>query len=180
MNLKKHLPHLYKDVVETDVLIDVENELFRELEQITADIEKNQFVLTADDLGLRIFENMLNIKTNEEEDLQTRRERIIRLFTISPYTTAYLIQVLDTLLGEGQYTLRFGTISFGADIVLNITTHINIPNKMKELLLTLIDISPINLGWNISNNLESNVSQNVYIGVSCEVTNWIELFVSEN
>ena len=69
---------------------------------------KNTFVDTADVIGIRKFERILNIRADEVlEDLEYRRRRIkTRLAMSLPFTRAFLISFLDEFLGRANYNLN--------------------------------------------------------------------------
>ena len=60
-DLKQYLPWLYKDVVEMDALMDTEDSLFSKLMDEYIRGRNNQYILTADEYGIRIFEDIINI-----------------------------------------------------------------------------------------------------------------------
>lgn len=166
-NLSKYYPHIYKNILETDKLIDAENKLFNEANTLTLEVENNQFVLTADAKGLTIYERMLNIIANPVTDtIQFRRERIInRLSTAPPYTLKHLRNVLDQLLGVGNYEIDL----IYNDYQFNITTYIGVYGKLDEMLRTLFAILPVNLNKTILNILLTEKESTLFIGQALDL-----------
>lgn len=161
-NLSVYFPNIYKDVLEIDTLIEVENELFDDLNSKTTEVEDNQFVLTSNSRGLEVFEKMLNIIANPAiESIQFRRERIInRLSTASPYTLRYLKQKLNSLLEVDNYELEL----IYDEYILHLTTYIGAMGKLDELLRTLFAIVPVNLQQTIENKIIEEGSAKLFIG----------------
>lgn len=161
-NLSVYFPNIYKDVLEIDTLIEVENELFDDLNTKTTEVEDNQFVLTSNSRGLEVFEKMLNIIANPAiESIQFRRERIInRLSTAPPYTLRYLKQRLNSLLGVDNYDLEL----IYDDYVFHLVTYIGEIGKLDELLRTLFAIVPVNLQQTIENKIIEEGSAKLFIG----------------
>ena len=167
-NLSVYFPNIYKDVLEIDTLIEVENELFDDLNSKTTEVEDNQFVLTSNSRGLEVFEKMLNIIANPAiESIQFRRERIInRLSAALPYTLRYLKQRLNSLLGVDNYDLEL----IYDDYVFHLVTYIGEIGKLDELLRTLFAIVPVNLQQTIENKIIEEGSAKLFIGQALETS----------
>ncbi len=167
-NLSLYFPNIYKEVMETKALIDVENKLFDALEDRTSEVENNQFVLTANERGLIIYERMLNIIANPGvETIQFRRERIInRLSTAPPYTLRYLKQRLNSLLGVDNYELEL----IYDEYILHLTTYIGAMGKLDELLRTLFAILPVNLDKTVHNKIIQDGEALFFIGQALDVS----------
>ena len=167
-NLSKYYPRIYKNILETDNLVFTENKLFDETNTLTTEVEDNQFVLTANSKGLTIYERMLNIIANPLTDtIQFRRERIInRLSTSPPYTLKHLRNVLDQLLGVGNYEIDL----VYNDYQFNITTYIGVYGKLDEMLRTLFAILPVNLDKTILNILLEEVESKLYVAQAMDLS----------
>jgi hypothetical protein len=162
-DLAKYYPIIYKGVLETDQLVATENKLFEEVEQLTLEVEQNQFILTANARGLAVYENMLNIIANPQSDsIQFRRERIInRLSTAPPFTIRELRNKLDQLLGEDNYIIDL----VHREYKFNLTTFIGEYGKLDEMLRTLFVILPVNLEKHILNLIIENGESSLYRGM---------------
>lgn len=150
-NLAIYYPIIYKDVLETDQLVNTENIMFNELDTLTTEAEDNQFILTSNARGLQIYEKMLNIIANPESDsIQFRRERVInRLSTAPPFTIKELRNKLDQLLGENNYIIDL----VHREYKFNLTSYIGEYGKLDEMLRTLFVMIPVNLEKHILNLL---------------------------
>ena len=104
-DLKQFLPGLYKDVVEMDALMDTEDSLFSKLTDEYMRGRDNQYILTADEYGIRIFEDIINIVPDPStETLAFRRQRLISRFrTQPPFTFRWLQGKLNEIIGVGKW-----------------------------------------------------------------------------
>lgn len=164
-DLAKYYPIIYKGVLETDQLVATENKLFEEVEQLTLEVEQNQFILTANARGLAVYENMLNIIANPQSDsIQFRRERIInRLSTAPPFTIRELRNKLDQLLGEDNYIIDLVHREYKFNLT-TFTTFIGEYGKVDEMLRTLFVILPVNLEKHVINLIIAEKTTLTYIG----------------
>ena len=105
-NIASLYPSIYRGVLETDILSDVQDIQHDELFQHMDEARRNQFVLTADQRGIEVFERIYLIRaTPSTEDLEFRRQRILlRMRTMPPFTMRWLRERLDDIIGPGQYT----------------------------------------------------------------------------
>lgn len=163
-NLAIYYPIIYKGVLETDQLVATENVMFEELDSLTSEAEKNQFILTSNARGLQIYEKMLNIIANPESDsIQFRRERIInRLSTAPPFTIKELRNKLNQLLGQDNYIIDL----VPKEYKFNLTSYIGEYGKLDEMLRTLFVILPVNLEKHILNLIIENKESSLYRGMA--------------
>ncbi len=106
--LKELLPNWYEGIVETDVLMDVEQKLFDDLEVQINLAKSNQYVSTADSKTIAIYEQMLGIVTDPLDSLELRRFRVLtRLTTQKPYTLKYLQEVLSSFGDPAELTMFY-------------------------------------------------------------------------
>ncbi|MET1928406.1 putative phage tail protein [Enterococcus faecium] len=108
IQLKELLPNWYEGIVETDVLMDVEQKLFDDLEAQINLAQSNQYVSTADAKTIAIYEQMLGIVTDPLDSLDLRRFRVLtRLTTQKPYTMRYLQEVLSSFGDPAELTMFY-------------------------------------------------------------------------
>lgn len=106
--LKELLPNWYEGIIETDVLMDVEQKLFDDLEAQVNLAQSNQYVSTADSKTIAIYEQMLGIVTDPLDSLELRRFRVLtRLTTQKPYTMRYLQEVLSSFGDPAELTMFY-------------------------------------------------------------------------
>lgn len=147
-DLKIYVPDIYLGGKGSNILIDVGNYLFDNLDGETLKLINNQYVMTADETGLAQYEDLFGIQANPNiESIDFRRERIInRLSNKDPYTYELLIMKLDSLVGKNNYT-----ISLTGTNKLTITFLAVPQEKTTEARVTLASILPANI-WVTYNN----------------------------
>jgi hypothetical protein len=142
-NLKTYLPRIYKNILEFDNLMEVENELFNKLNLETNKVKNNQYILTADLDGIIMYEKMLGIIANPAiEDIEFRRNRIINRISMTlPFTFRFLKQRLDEIIGKDRWKAY---LDFD-----NYTLYIesSAANQMwfHEILVTINKLKPANI-----------------------------------
>jgi len=136
-------PKIYDNVYEFKKLSDAENVLFEELCSLDEQAKYNQFILTCDELGIAKYEDFLNIVANPyTETLDERKARVInRLAMHAPFTTGYLRQKLDGIIGQGQYELLINYDSY----TIYVKTASANQFWYQELRVTLNLIKPANM-----------------------------------
>lgn len=109
--LIEYLPHFLAEYREYQRLFDV---LWDEISEKNGSILKrtdralqDTFIAEADLAGVKRWEQMLHIVPNVEETLEERREDIrIKMAGRRPFTMRKLKEILDGLVGEGEYTME--------------------------------------------------------------------------
>ena len=149
MKLSDLMPDLYNNNLEmSNIIYTEENELENNIKTDIDNAFIDNFANKATENGISNFEKMLNIKPNlDVEDLEFRRQRVLsRLISSIPYTEKYLINKLNSMLGEGNWDY---TIDYN-----NYTLSINslIPGKSwyREVLDFLNRTVPCNIQWSLN------------------------------
>lgn len=102
-----YLPPILLEIKELKVIAGVENPILESLWQIIEDTLNNQFIITANEVGISRYEKMLGLQVSDSDTLETRIFRVLaRYQEQAPYTYRTLRQVLDSLLGAGNYTME--------------------------------------------------------------------------
>ena len=141
--LNSYVPSYYRKVDEMDALMEVEQSIVDEYQVNMLRAFQNTFVLTADILGIELFETMFSIVANPStEDLEFRRQRILnRMTTSPPFTLRFLKQKLDAIIGEGRWKV---TVDY-ANYTLYIEASAVNQNWYTELEFTINQIKPCNI-----------------------------------
>ena len=141
--LNSYVPSYYRKVDEMDALMEVEQSIVDEYQVNMLTAFQNTFVLTADILGIELFETMFSIVANPStEDLEFRRQRILnRMTTSPPFTLRFLKQKLDAIIGEGRWKV---TVDY-ANYTLYIEASALNQNWYTELEFTINQIKPCNI-----------------------------------
>ena len=136
-------PSVYNGVLEISVLSETDDVL---LDQSLAKLERaqlNQFILTADEETISVYEKMFSILTNPTtETLQFRRERILNRMSLQPpFTMRWLQNKLDGIIGVGKWNAYVDY----ANRTLYIESFVVNQQWFNELRITINRIKPCNL-----------------------------------
>lgn len=142
-DLKQFLPWLYKDVVEMDALMKVEDNLFSKLMDEYIRGRDNQYILTADEYGIRIFEDIINIVPDPAtETLEFRRARLISRFrTQPPFTFRWLQGKLNEIIGVGKWNAWVDNENY----TLYIESTAEDQKWFQEIAITVGNTKPANI-----------------------------------
>lgn len=101
-----YLPHVVRDYAEYQGLTAGEQPEFERAWDRADELLDNQFVLTAGNLGLSRWEEILGIVSQTEEGIEARRARVLAQLNIHlPYTMSWLRQWLDYLCGPQSHEI---------------------------------------------------------------------------
>ena len=137
------LPSVYNGVLEISVLSETDDVL---LDQALAKLERtqlNQFILTADEETISVYEKMFSILANPTtETLQFRRERILNRMSLQPpFTMRWLQNKLDEIIGVGKWNAYVDY----ANRTLYVESFVVNQQWFNELRITINRIKPCNL-----------------------------------
>ena len=136
-------PSVYNGVLEISVLSETDDVL---LDRALAKLERaqlNQFILTADEETISVYEKMFSILANPTtETLQFRRERILNRMSLRPpFTMRWLQNKLDEIIGVGKWNAYVDY----ANRTLYIESFVVNQQWFNELRITINRIKPCNL-----------------------------------
>lgn len=136
-------PSVYNGVLEISVLSETDDVL---LDQSLAKLERaqlNQFILTADEETISVYEKMFSILANPTtETLQFRRERILNRMSLQPpFTMRWLQNKLDGIIGVGKWNAYVDY----ANRTLYVESFVVNQQWFNELRITINRIKPCNL-----------------------------------
>lgn len=136
-------PSVYDGVLEISVLAETDDVL---LDQALAQLEQaqlNQFILTADEETIEVYEKMFSILANPStESLEFRRERILNRMSLQPpFTMRWLQNKLDEIIGVGKWN---ACVDY-ANRTLYVESFIVNQLWFNELRITINRIKPCNL-----------------------------------
>ena len=142
-DLKQYLPWLYKDIVEMNALMDTEDSLFSKLMDEYIRGRNNQYILTADEHGIRIFEDIINIVPDPStETLDFRRQRLINRFrTQPPFTFRWLQGKLNEIIGVGKWNAWVDNENY----TLYIESSAEDQKWFQEISITVNNTKPANI-----------------------------------
>ena len=136
-------PSVYDGVLEISVLSETDDVL---LDRALAKLERaqlNQFILTADEETISVYEKMFSILANPTtETLQFRRERVLNRMSLQPpFTMRWLQKKLDEIIGVGKWNAYVDY----ANRTLYIESFVVNQQWFNELRITINRIKPCNL-----------------------------------
>ena len=149
----------FKEIAKTEEL-----ELRYILEAIDRTLD-NMFITTADEYGIKRFENMMGIVAEETDTLDTRRFRVLTKWNnYVPYTEPELYRRLLSICGSED---AFDIEEHYKDYWLSITTHLGVTGAFDMVANTLDDMLPCNLVLELKNRIEEKPRHTLYLGGVC-------------
>lgn len=142
VDIISYLPPILHEIKEIIAIANVENPVLDGLWQQIEDTLNNQFVVTINEQGAKRYEKLLKLNVPETDTIETRRFRILtRYQEQAPYTTRVLKQLLDSLLGEGQYEINRDV----AAKTLSVKIELTVKGMFDAVVVMLERITPQNI-----------------------------------
>lgn len=147
----------FKEIAKTE-----EPELRYILEAIDRTLA-NMFIETADEYGVKRFENMMGLYPEEGDSLETRRFNVLIKWNDKvPYTEKELYNRLLSLCGSAD---KFTIEEHYKDYLLKVATHLGIAGAFDAVAKLLEDMLPCNLVLDLQNTIEAVKTTPLYLGV---------------
>lgn len=136
-------PSVYNGVLEISALSETDDVLLDQALEKLERAQLNQFILTADEETISVYEKMFSILANPTtETLQFRRERILNRMSLQPpFTMRWLQNKLDEIIGVGKWNAYVDY----ANRTLYIESFVVNQQWFNELRITINRIKPCNL-----------------------------------
>lgn len=167
VQLIKYLPDFIQVYKEVQAIMNVEKPEIEDLWKEYKRAFKNNFIRYADSTGIGLFEKMMNIIPGAKDDLETRKNRVlIKWNSQPPYTWRFLINFLNSLLGEGQ-SIPTRDLNIHE---LRIVSHVNVKGTIAEVYKTLRALIPANLTLIFDNKLFQESEEVLNLGTGIIVT----------
>lgn len=145
--LIEYLPYVVRDYAEFQGLTAGEQPEFEQAWNRADEVLNNQFVLTAGNLGLSRWEEILGIIPKATDTLEDRRFRVLtRLNEELPYTLPQLRNILQTLCGEGNFSAEIESDTYELIVKIGLAARRN----FSDVEALLERVSPENLTINLS------------------------------
>ncbi len=139
---EKYLPFVVKQEEAFQKLAQVEGTVLEEERLAKEALEQDQWIQTATKQGLAKRAKFMGLPVDENEDLeQTRRRILFQWNKHRPFTFATLIEWLNGLCGNENYTAKM----FYGEYRLSILLKLRRKNLQKEIADTLRKMIPANL-----------------------------------
>lgn len=146
VNLREYLPPVIGDAKEMIALLEAENPEFNLLWQELVQFEKDIFVITSEENGLKRWEEILEMPAKPNYTIEDRRFLILlRLNEKIPYTDRYLRSLFDGLIGQDLYVMEILYHEYRLDLKLRIAKNYLV-EEVKKMLRRIL---PANLGLTV-------------------------------
>lgn len=164
--LLKYLPDFMQKYKEIQEIMKVEKIVIDQLWKEFVQGFKNNFINYANENGVQLFEEMMNIKPSIYDSLQIRKEKIlIKWNSQPPYTWWFLKQFLNSILGEGTNE----PVRNLENQELRIISKINTMGTISSVYDTLRYMIPANMTLIFDNRLNQNGNGKLHLG-GCVMT----------
>lgn len=141
-----YLPTILHEIKEIVAIANVEKPVLETLWQEIENTLNNQFVVSTNEQGADRYEKMLKLNVPATDTIETRRFRILtRYQEQAPYTYRVLKQLLDSLLGVGQYELKRDV----AAKTLSVKIELTVKGMFDAVVIMLERITPQNMALTV-------------------------------
>lgn len=167
VELVSYLPSFVAEYRQMRETLTAEDPEFKLVWDAAARTLRNEFVETADEYGLRRYEQMLKVYPSKEDTIESRRNRVLARWMRSlPYTQKMLIEKLVSICGENDFTIIKGYDEYRIDIAVSAETY----GQVEELENTIGTMIPANMILIIENRILCNVESFVSAAGSVSFT----------
>lgn len=143
MKYIEYYPPVLKEIREINIIGEAMDTELDSVKKAREKIRDECFVYRAEDRGLERWERILSLKVTDENDVELRRFNILAKLMKNK---SYLIDVLNNLIGENGYTLRYYADEIRLEVVLKLERR-DYLNAVAELLE---DFVPVNVELDVS------------------------------
>lgn len=163
-NLSKYVPNCYVEVRELKTIYDVETIQLGSAEDLMFQVFYNYFVQKCDSDTLASWEETLDIVPDPNDDLETRRQRVLfAIATTSPYTDAFLREMLNRYTENATIDIDSVNCKLTITIVEN---DLSLAIFLKKLLIPII---PAHFSFDLVVGLEYTIEHTSYVGTATSV-----------
>lgn len=166
--VRRNLPPIYDGIRDTDELSETVAIELDALDKAREQVENEQFIMTSSEKYIRIREKGWNIRADPTtESLDFRRRRIItRQSTRLPITQRRVHEILNMLVGEGNYEEHLNIEKCEAVFIFEATdAAVN-----SEIDYTLERMIPLNINLSIVRRLQNKMYVPSFLSAGTEIT----------
>ena len=157
MRLKKYLPEFVSNIKEFQELDKTCSAEIDKLRNKLQQLQDNQFIETANEEGLRKYEQLLNLSS--ANDIELRRFNILNKYNSTiPFSMMWLRNTLNTTVGRGDFLMELDNSKYA----LTISVVKNKEHLIGVLKKDLRKKIPANMVLNI--NVLSPIEDTLYTG----------------
>lgn len=158
----KYWPDIYHEIDDFVELAKAEGVEVEDMEKAVQQLFDDQFVMSSSIQGIERREKNLGIQADPStESLDFRRKRILNRYqTKPPFTTRWLQQRLDELVGKGLVNVDVDVQNFN----LYVKANIDDAAVFKEVNHTVLTVKPANLIYNQQTEINEGITlqENIY------------------
>lgn len=159
-NLLRYLPPFMQEFKEISETLNAEEPEFVLVWKAADRVLQNKFISTADEYGIARFEAILGILFSREDDLESRRLRVMaRWYSTLPYTLRALIEKLVILCGPDGFTITKNYDYYE----MIIDTALEMFGKVEELERQILLMVPCNIIPTVRNRIICNAEGNIWV-----------------
>lgn len=164
----RNLPPIYDEIKEMEELSETVAIELDALDKAREQVENEQFIMTSSEKFIRIREKGWDIRADPTtESLDFRRQRIItRQSTRLPITQRKVHEILDVLVGQGNYEEHLNVEKCEAMFIFDATDAA----VSSEIDYTLERIIPLNIDLSIVRRLKDKMYLPSFISAGTEIT----------
>lgn len=143
VRIENYVPEYIREYRESKLIYEKENQELKRLWDMAEQVLSNLFIESADEIGIKRMEQMLDITAKKEvEDLEFRRERLFnRINLMPPFTLPFLRSQLNQAIGSGQYQVYVDHKNY----TLYLESFAANQNWFEEISFTINKIKPANI-----------------------------------
>ena len=136
-------PECILEIDEMNAIFDAEEVVGQKFEDNIADCDSNTSIAGSSEAGIRRREKILGINPQDTDSLELRRFRVIvKWYDSYPYTQESLMNKMDILLGNGNYTLAVVPEEMRMICLLGLNKK-DMENEFRKLLEEIVPLNII-------------------------------------
>jgi hypothetical protein len=146
VTIERYWPRVIGDMRDFQEIARGENPEFATLWDAVTRFIQDCFVHTGTEWAIERWEKIFRLETYKTDTLEQRRARILAMITRQlPYTMRALRNMLEALLGAGNYTATVNPVTNTISVLVNV----RIAHQMDDVRQLLDAVVPANLGIEI-------------------------------
>ena len=158
MLLLFNAPAVFTNVPDIAKIYEINDKQIDEVENAATQLDKDIFFETMGEERIVRWEKILGITPPDNYSLEDRRIKVhLKVLEKVPYSYRILTSKLDTILGQGTYTLTIN------NNVLGFTCSVLEQDTFNNVIEMLEDIVPLNMYILVTNNLYRDIGTDLYI-----------------
>lgn len=141
--IQENMPTIYNNILEFQTFGKIEEDQFAVAKEKGENFVKNNYILTMLDPGLDRIEKFLELSSTDDMSLEERRTQLYTTWnTFLPLTYRYLINSLNLIFGEDNYTINTDFNNYAITIEMT-TPHIDSVVRLCQSCI------PMNIIWTV-------------------------------